>query len=284
MASLWAVALMSAWAVTAGPQVEDTLIEVPPAEWLDLATTYGDVHIMGWEDDRVEIRTQQHPGIRVEVKHTAERVEIRVHREPRQALRQVDLEIRMPSGMGIYALGEESRMTVRGFRSSVELWVEHGDVEATDIHGKLLINATTGNIRLAKVSGTLDLSATAGRITVDGVEGDLEAETVGGDIFVKRSRARQVRLTSNHGTLNYQGDLVEGGLYDLATQSGEVDFRIPAGKGARYEIGTVRGRLESNLPFPTGQPGERVTLTVGGAKAEVKIITFRGDIRVFESP
>jgi len=260
-------ALLTVWAATAGLQGESEVTEVPPAERLDLVCSVGSVGITAWDEPRVEVRSERSPGIRVEVKRSPEVVEVRVHRETRQAAVPVALEIRLPPGMGVLLSGEACPVKVTGIRGDIELSAELGDLELTD------------------VAGRVDLASTAGGIMVQGLEGRLSAETVRGDIRVERARPDFLRLTSDHGALTYRGSLVPGGHYDLATQTGTVDFVVSGETGARYEVGTFRGRLRSNLAFPEPlRPGERVVHEEGDAEAVVEIMTFGGEIRIFTRP
>jgi DUF4097 and DUF4098 domain-containing protein YvlB len=155
-------------------------------------------------------------------------------------------------------------------------------VVGEDLAGSVLARSTTGGVTLRRVRGEIEVNATAGRVELDSVSGSLEAETVSGALIVRSGALERAFLTTFSGAVRLEGALSPGGVYDLASQSGDVDLILPPGPGAALDVGTVRGRFTSDFPLGAATPtlGERFTVRLGSAAAAVRITTYSGAIRL----
>lgn len=281
---LFGVALLAVPSPLRGQGTRDTVVVVAPAETLDLTGVVGTTTVEAWTGDSVEIRVEKVPAIRIEVKADASTVEVRTYRGARQALERTHVRIRMPADMGLHLVDQDNEVTVRGLRGTVEVWTQDASLLCEDVVGDITANVTRGDVTLLRSGGMITADLTTGDVRVEGGSGSLRAETVAGGVFVSAASFGKVHLTTNAGAISYSGDLLPDGSYDLASQSGNVTLTYPSTVAAAlFEIGSVHGRVEvpPGIGDLTSTGGELVRLPLGsGTGPHVKIVTFRGDVRL----
>ena len=130
-----------------------------------------------------------------------------------------------------------------------------------------------------------DLRTVSGDITVRNVEGPVEAHTLSGDIEQTGVAGSVLAQTVNGNVSVFLRALPEPGdrgEVRLETINGDLYLLLPDQAEADLELSTVAGRIESEMLFLAGGPGDANTLRtrLGRGGTPVRLRTIRGDIHV----
>jgi DUF4097 and DUF4098 domain-containing protein YvlB len=159
----------------------------------------------------------------------------------------------------------------------------HSRIEVSDA-GNVRLNNTTGDLAVESASGAVSLNTSAGHIIGNGLHGHVTAESVGGTVTLRELTGASVRVTTTGGDIHVTGTPGPDGVYDVASQSGAVTLQLPASFSAQVTYGTVRGQVRTNLPEDRSirSADGRVSVRVGTGSARIDVITFSGDIAVWQ--
>jgi hypothetical protein len=152
---------------------------------------------------------------------------------------------------------------------------------AGDVDGKCM----SGTIELRDVSGAVNLKSVSGNIIAEKIKGSFEAETTSGNIKVRDiSEAKSVRLKILSGNINYDGQILKDGKYEMEVMSGGIELRIPAASAFDLEAETFSGRIESDFAVTMSGRISKNDLrgAVNGGGASVHLKTFSGSVRLFK--
>jgi len=152
---------------------------------------------------------------------------------------------------------------------------------AGDVDGKCI----SGTIELREVAGAVNLKGVSGNITAERIKGSFEAETTSGNIKVRDiSEAKSVRIKILSGNVNYDGQILKDGKYEMEVMSGGIELRIPAASAFDLEAETFSGHIESDFPLTMSGKISKNDLrgVVNGGGASVHLKTFSGSIRLFK--
>ena len=258
-----------------------THVVVPAGNQLEVNTSRGSIQIESWDRNEVEVSGQHSEAIRLEVK-AGSTVEVQETRPPRTALERTEIVIRIPATMAVSVISDDSQVVIRGIRAGVNVNINHGEVEVHDVEGTMFLDTTTGSLSIENSVGDALLDATSGSITIHDFEGSLVAETVGGIVELSDMRTRMLRVTTNSGDIHYEGSVEAGAVFDLASQTGQIELSLPATMSAEFEVGTVRGAFSSAFDLGGIEPvqGETFVFSVRSGAAKVSVITYSGDIHI----
>lgn len=160
--------------------------------------------------------------------------------------------------------GETSGGDLHALRvdGDVQLSTSGGDVEGKELRGKLVLETSGGDIVIAKAEGSVDASTSGGDIQIADVEGKVRAETSGGNVAVRVSSSMK-------------------GIH-AETMGGNVDIMVPRDVAANIEASTFGGEVSCDLPVTlSGKISESsVKGTVNGGGETIHAHTMGGNIRI----
>lgn len=139
-------------------------------------------------------------------------------------------------------------------------------------------------------STNLDLKAHNGGISIKSVDGNLEFATTNGGVNLS-DLAGTVRGRTTNGGVNVSltGNSWRGSGLDVTTTNGGVNLTVPDGYAASFETGTTNGGFKSDVAALTVQTeddkggwqrSKRVTASMNGGGAPIKVMTTNGGIRI----
>jgi Putative adhesin len=260
----------------------DTTVAVQQGARLDVNNFGGEIVVRTWNQSNVRVRASHSSRSRVEVSTSASTVMVRSEgrRGPPSI---VDLEITVPTWMGMALSGTYTDISVEG---------AGGVVTAESVQGDIEVSGGTGNINLKSVEGGVTLSKTRGRIEVNSVEGDIvitdavgdiTVETVDGDIILSKVDAANVEVNTVDGDITHDGTIKNGGSYRFATHDGDITVVIPPSAYVSGSVSTFDGEFDASFAIDTVRAGRhRLTFTIGrgSSPARMELETFDGDIRL----
>jgi len=227
------------------------VVDFRPGETLSLENDYGDVEIIGWDRDEVEVVARPSAA-------ASDR------REPRSA--------RQAGGRAVPAV--ELRETSRGLLVRTPTFEGPGRPPAVIYEVRVPHSVSLSGIRVSE-----------GDLTIEDVFGRLEAAVDEGNLRVK-NYSGPLRATVGIGTADVEVlDLRDGDEITITSSRGDIVLRLESGAGAIVEADAPRGEVSSDfdlgkrLPAPTvkgwiGQGGPAIILRAADGKIE--IIRTRG--------
>jgi hypothetical protein len=138
----------------------------------------------------------------------------------------------------------------------------------------LKLNAHNGGISISTVDGMLEFETTNGGVNLHNVSGDVKGRTTNGGVNVSLS-----------------GTSWKGSGLDVQTSNGGVNLTIPENYAANIETGTVNGGFKSDIPSLSittedikgetpRRRGSRITTTLNGGGAPIRVVTTNGGIKI----
>lgn len=164
---------------------------------------------------------------------------------------------------------------------AVTVNVTSGDIEVRGAAKGVDCEAVSGDLIVVDVVGDSYLKATSGEIAIDRVRGSIRAEAISGAIEMRNvSEAKLVQGKVLSGSIVYEGKINPEGRYELETQSGKVEMRLPADSSFEFEAKTFSGKVESDFEIRiSGSISARqVSGVVNKGGAVVKLSVFSGNI------
>lgn len=206
--------------------------------------------------------------------------------------------------------GQNGGISVRGenrndvvVRACVQAWGKT-QTEADAIVKNIRIE-TGSNVRAVVPSGTenfgvtfeilvprsmnLDLKAHNGGISIKSVEGNLRFETQNGGLSLGDLAGDVKGRTTNGGVkVDLSGSTWRGSGLDIETTNGGVKLSMPENYAANIETGTVNGGFKSDIAGlnVNNDDGEkwnrkkRITASINGGGAPIRVITTNGGIKI----
>lgn len=218
--------------------------------------------------------------LRIESKYP----EHRVRREDQLSVR-VDYQIWIPDKASVKIKCLSGSVSVENIGGMLEGDVTSGNLmiskAAGDVDGKCM----SGTIELRDVAGTVNLKGVSGNIIAEKIKGSFEAETTSGNIKVRDvSEAKSVRIKILSGNINYDGQILKDGKYEMEVMSGGIELRIPAASAFDLEAETFSGHIESDFAVTVSGRISKNDLrgAVNGGGASVHLKTFSGSVRLFK--
>jgi len=249
---------------------EETIDRTIPLESggrLSIKNVNGDITLSTW--GRGEMRMQAH---KVAKARTAERA--------REILEETDIEItEMPDHIRIVTRQPSDgslfkRADVRvGYTLTVpevialDLESVNGNIKAPSTQGKAEVETVNGDIDLRGTRGSVKAETVNGSIDLTDIQSGVEADTVNGQIEI--SIAAQIDEDIQAETVNgsIRLELPEGfaGYLNASTANGSIRTEFPITVKGRFLGKSLKGDIN------------------GGGKAEIKLETLNGGIRIIEN-
>jgi DUF4097 and DUF4098 domain-containing protein YvlB len=279
-----------------------------PNNRIELDLGRGDVTILPGSEQEIRVETTQYglwQGNPAAVSRSADGV--RVMNEARPGFLGLCIgrcglsyQITLPRATLLIVQTSSGDINVSGVEGAVSLTSSSGDVEAHEIPNGMTASTSSGDVELTGVGGKLDVQTSSGDvrleagrvagatvrtnsgdIELDGVANTLALQSNSGSITVRDARDARLDIQNSSGEVDYTGSLASAADSSIATSSGDVTLRLPAGSGFVLEAGTSSGDLRSDFELRDGQRAERTLSGVAGAGgARLKIATSSGDITI----
>jgi DUF4097 and DUF4098 domain-containing protein YvlB len=214
-----------------------------------------------------------------------------------------DLRIAVPEGRSLelhLAVGRvaasnlNGRLRVQALSASVSVTGGRGELSVATGSGDVTLSGGSGPARLSTGSGEIELSnwgggemeaeTGSGDVTATDIESlRLRAQTGSGDVLLSGVRAPDVGVQTGSGNVTLELQSVVQQL-DVETGSGDVSVVAPPSTSARLDIETGSGDIESDFPLAVTRSGRHhLTGTIGDGKGRVSIGTGSGEVRLLRA-
>jgi hypothetical protein len=283
LTTLLAVAITLQQGEGRGSGSGDTTVAVQSGARLDVNNFGGEIVVHTWNQNNVKVRASHSTRSRVDVSASGSTVLVRTagRRGPPSI---VDLDITVPTWMGMTLNGTYTDISVDGAGGAVTAESVQGDIEVTGGTGNISLKSVEGGVTLSKTKGRIEVNSVEGDITItDATGGDITVESVNGDIALMRIDAANVDVSTVDGDVTYDGTIKSSGSYRLSTHDGDVTVVIPPTACASGSVSTFDGDFDASFAVDTVRAGKhRFTFSVGrcSSAAKIEVETFDGDIQL----
>jgi DUF4097 and DUF4098 domain-containing protein YvlB len=296
---LWAMGLMTAFALSANAQEKDkdkdrdrdrdveytstvdTLLPLARNGAVEIQLHAGEIIVTGWSRSEVRVRAESERG-EVRVDASPSYIEIGT-RGVRSRHGDTRVEVSVPEGTRLTVAAGSADVSVRGVKGEVDVATTTGDVVIDDASTRVSFESMSGDVQISRVQGDLRGEAMSGEIGVTDVSGGVEVETVSGDLTLHNVRSRSVRAETVSGSVEFEGRTERGGRYDFASHSGDVRLVLPQTLGALISVETFSGTIDSDFPItlnPGQRHGRQYEFQVGDGGARIGASSFSGGIYI----
>jgi DUF4097 and DUF4098 domain-containing protein YvlB len=251
--------------------VDTKTYELPSNGVVAVDDSSGDVKVIGWDQDRVEVTTTRSAWSDDDLHRLSTKVEPRGDSfsiaavYPSHCMNcDVSFEIRVPS------------------RANVTIATSSGDVRISSIAGPAHVDSSSGDVTLKNIGGEIHVHSSSGDVTLDGAQSSVDAVTSSGDIEARHLSA-DVNLVASSGSLDAEFATFDAvHLIRMECSSGDISLTVPRGVGFKVEATTSSGSIDSNLHLPIRErdSGADVSAQVGDGKASVQLRATSGDIGI----
>jgi Putative adhesin len=241
-------------ASTASAQDFQKSYQTGPNGSLRIENVSGDVNLVGYDGSAVTVAAfKEGPDrdqVEVEDLSTGDRVHLRAKypENCRRCNASLRFEVRVPrSGVSVERVSTAS-----------------GDINATDLSGRVHLSTASGNVTLRGVSGEIEAATASGQVKVTQAAGSVRASSASGDVEVEIARLEGTR------------DL------RFSSASGDVRVRLPNDLDARVHLSTASGRIDTDFPIEVKRhehgAGSSASGQLGGGTRSIRISTASGDV------
>lgn len=271
------LSVLAATAIT-GAQT-DTTFAVATGSRLEVENFGGSISVTAWNKNALRIQAEH--GRRTEVIVTRDGATIGVDsRHTRGVPTSVDYQLTVPVWMPLKLSGTYTDIAVEGTRARVEAETVQGDVSVTGGAEYVALESVDGTVTASGCMGRVELSAVNDDVRADGVEGELIVDALNGNVWLYGTRADVVEASTVNGDVVYDGELRDGGRYELSTHSGDVALAVPERAGVTVTVATFTGNLEASFPLQLSETkrGKRFKFTLGDGGAAASLESFDGTV------
>jgi DUF4097 and DUF4098 domain-containing protein YvlB len=209
--------------------------------------------------------------------------------EAEECLSGDEIELDVPHNAVVNIRSDESDTSIESVRR-VSIKNVGGNIFLNNIAEGIEAITYQGGITVEKSGGAMTLTSTSGNIIaldISSIEiGDIfRAKTGNGTIVLRNLEQRQVEVGSNSGSINFNGEFLNGGQYKFTTQNGSISLAIPEKSSCLVNATFGFGAFNSELPLqnkkvtnPSGV--QNLTGQLGTGEATLNLATYNGRISI----
>lgn len=281
--------LVGAPATSVGKEIKKDYHEtfsVGAGDRLHLVHGDGDVSIIPWEQDELEVTVAYHvdisrvgvgsdPDFEVEFRQEGGTVHVIGKEKSMTTVGYVSKKqhrylytIKAPRTLHLDLEGDDGDVEIERWSGEIECLLEDGDLTLTDIAApRTMLKLEDGDLRIDGLTGELELTAEDGDVYMAGLEevrchleledgdlfvqdleGSLRARSEDGDVDVVRARAEDLEIRTDDG--NVVVDVLPGHELDLHVETGDGDITVELATGlsARFSVDVDDGGIRLDLP------------------------------------
>ncbi len=155
----------------------------------------------------------------------------------------------------------QTRIRVKSMSGDIRVSKMMGDLALESISGDISVEAG-GRVSLAKtmsgdisISGVtadepLSVSSISGTVTLRSFKARyLDINSVSGDVYVKDVSCERAELQTISGNVEYAGQVLKNGRYELKAHSGDIRLLLAGDTGFDMEANSFSGKIRSDLPI-----------------------------------
>jgi len=316
---LFALVVVQAGAVTVDREFQETF-DALEGDVISCRYGDGDVVVIPWDQETIDVNVRYHVDVRgfgigeePDFEIDMERVDneiVIVGRETSvkaaivriRNVHEYRYTIHAPPVVALELSGDDGDVTIDGWRSSVSVLADDGDVTVTDVEtdrvrvsvedGDIELSDTIGELRVSGDDGDVVLTNCAfplaqlkladGDVAASGCDGRLEISVDDGDIALFGVTGESIEIRGEDGDVRIEYGDVGAVDLDVTLDDGDVDVLFGAGLSATLLVTTEDGRLSVAGDEVTDLrvEEERAEAVVGGGEGRMRLRTADGSVTI----
>lgn len=260
-----------------------------PTVSIRLFAPVGDMRVIGWDKDSVDVSGVVPAGARVEMyggrpleRSTGMKMYVEMPTE--QGGKDGKLVLHVPRGARVWLKTGSSDMDVTGMTGGLDLNIVGGSITVHGNPKELRAESMDGNVVIDGSPDWLRAKTATGDITLRGGQ-DIGASTISGTIRTSGGEVEHAKLESTTGAIVFGSGLARSASVELETHSGPIDVQLPMKIDVEIDAATITGAIDNQWtrarPVP-GREGRGMTLTtssgMGGGRIVVR--SFKGTVQL----
>ncbi|MFK0249418.1 DUF4097 family beta strand repeat-containing protein [Amycolatopsis azurea] len=147
---------------------------------------------------------------------------------------EVAYDVTVPAGLPVSGKVDSGAVEIAGM-STVDITVDSGRVEVSDVPGTVKVKADSGRVELKNIGQDVDVHASSGSIKGERLGGNVKTQADSGRIDLELLKAANVTAKSDSGSIEVT---VPSGDYTVTgtTDSGSRDIDVNQSGSAQYKL------------------------------------------------
>jgi hypothetical protein len=262
---------------------------VSPTVSIRLFAAVGDIRVIGWDRDSLEMSGSVPVGSHVEMNagssvEAAKGMKMFIEAPTEQSGREGRIVLRVPRGARVWLKTGSADMDVAGITGGLDLNVVGGSITVHGSPREVRAESMDGNVIIDGTPEWLRAKTATGDITFHGGQ-DVGASTISGTIRTSGGTVERAKLEATTGAISFATELARGANVELETHSGTIDVALPPKAAAELDVATITGVIENQWTKArpvVGKEGRGATLTtsMGMSGGRVIVRSFKGTVRL----
>ena len=260
-----------------------------PTVSLKLFAAVGEIHVIGWDRDSVELSGVVPTAAQVQMSagsplEKSKGMKMFVEAPTEQSGREGKLTLRVPRGARVWLKTGSADMDVTGVTGGLDLNVVGGSITVHGSPKELRAESMDGNVMIDGTPEWLRAKTATGDITLRGGQ-DVGASTISGTIRTSGGEVERAKLESTTGAISFASALSRNASVELESHSGSIDIQLASRGDAEIDAATITGAIDNQWTRTrpvAGREGRGMTLTtssgMGGGRIVVR--SFKGTVQL----
>ncbi len=252
----------------------------------------GDVHVTGWNQNRVQVDGTLGGGAKpLQITGDTRALEIKVESSGGSGwfgnsdnMGPTSLDVHVPHAAALEVHVVSAPVDIDG--------LDGRSITVGSVSGRVHLGVRAGAVKVDSVSGDVDLSGSARSFDAQTVSGDVQAatlsgnanvQTVSGAVLLRAGSMDKVNLGTVSGRIQLDGAVAPDAAWKIDTMSGDVRLNLPSVVSARIKADTFSGDLHSDFGKTVSSehgPGEHLDTQIGAGSGTITVNSFSGDVHI----
>lgn len=275
----------------AGTPVDKTIAAAANGH-VQVSSVAGSIKVTAWNRNEIHIGgTLSRNAEKLEVENTAGGVSIRVvlpHFTSGNT-EGSNLVIQLPAASQLEVHTVSADIDAGGLDgSSVRLESVSGNVALVSRSTNIYASAISGDVVVtgSAPDAKIDTHSISGKVSIERVSGNLRAGSTSGDIQLTGENSLQgAKVDTTSGDIRFAAKLGANEDYEFHSVSGNVALSLPKIPPATFDVSSFSGDIDTNFGPQARRtsefgPGKEWHYQSGSGKADIRIRTLSGDVRI----
>lgn len=260
-----------------------------PTVSVRLIATVGDVWVVGWDRDSVDLKGTIPDGAQFGMAAGAslERsngIKAYVEAPPKGTEGDGRLLLHVPRNARVWVKTGSADIDVTGITGGLDLNVVGGSITVRGNPKEVRAESMDGDIELDGAPEWLRAKTATGNITMHGGQ-DVGASTISGTIRSVGGEVERAKFESTTGNISFTTGLVRAASIEFETHSGGVDLELPYKIAMELDVSTIAGTIENRWTKARPAPGREnrgatLVTSAGQGGGKITVRSFKGTVVV----
>ncbi|MDB4889264.1 MAG: hypothetical protein JWL61_1119 [Gemmatimonadetes bacterium] len=260
-----------------------------PTVSLKLFAAVGEISVIGWDKDSVELSGVIPKGVKADMfagaplEHS-KGMKMFVEAPTEQSGREGKLVLKVPRGARVWLKTGSADMEVSGVTGGLDLNVVGGSITVHDNPKDVRAESMDGSVTFTGAPAWLRAKTATGDILMRGGV-DIGASTISGTIRTSGGEVERAKLESTTGAIVFGSGLARNASVEMETHSGPIDILFQPKADVEIDAATITGAIDNRWTKArpvSGREGRGMTLEtssgMGGAKITAR--SFKGTVQL----